>query len=82
MYGSCIWSSGAGAKGGFALLVLLTAGACATNTGQLASWERVRGLRCDQGTVVVKDTVVVTGTDGRRWLLERNRTQCAETATL
>lgn len=81
MDGSCIWGSGAGAKGCVALLVLLTAGACATNTGQLASWERIRELQCDQGTVVVKDTVVVTGTDGRRWSLERKRTQCAQTVT-
>ena len=68
--------SGAGAKGGLLLLVLLTAGACATNSNQLAKWEQTRKLECDQGTVVVKDTVVVTGTDGQRWMLERKRTQC------
>ena len=70
------WGSGAGAKGGLLLLVLLTAGACATNSNQLARWEQTRKLECDQGTVVVKDTVVVTGTDGQRWMLERKRTRC------
>ncbi len=69
--------SGAGAKGGLWLLILLTAGACATNSDQLATWDQLRKLECDRGTVVVKDTVVVTGTDGRRWMLERKRTRCA-----
>ncbi len=59
------------------VLLLLAFGGCAKNTDQLAHWERVSRPDCQYGTVQVQDTVVVTGGDGKRWMLERMRLQCA-----
>jgi hypothetical protein len=58
------------------VLLVLAVGGCAKNTDQSAYWERVSRLDCQHGTMQVQDTVVVTGADGKRWMLERRRHQC------
>lgn len=58
-------------------LLLLAIGGCAKNIGQLAHWDRASRLDCQYGTTQVQDTVVVTGADGKRWMLERTRVLCA-----
>ncbi len=63
--------------GAVSVLILMAAGGCAKNTGQLAHWERAGRLDCQHGTMEVQDTVVVTGADGKRWMLERKRLQCS-----
>lgn len=63
--------------GAVSVLLLLAIGGCAKNTAQLAHWERAGRLDCQYGTTEVQDTVVVTGADGRRWMLERTRVLCA-----
>lgn len=63
--------------GAVLLLLFLAIGGCAKNTDQLAHWERASRLDCQYGTREVQDTVVVTGADGKRWMLERTRVQCA-----
>ncbi|UCF41863.1 MAG: hypothetical protein JSW43_05950 [Gemmatimonadota bacterium] len=59
------------------VLLLLAVGGCAKNTDQFTRWDRVSRLDCQFGTMQVQDTVVVTGADGKRWMLERTRLQCA-----
>ena len=63
--------------GAVMVLLLLAASGCAKNTNQVAHWERASRLDCQYGTTQVQDTVVVTGADGKRWMLERTRLQCA-----
>ncbi len=67
--------------GAVLVLLPLAFGGCAKNTNQLAHWERVSRLDCQHGTMQVQDTVVVTGADGKRWMLERTRLQCAAAPT-
>lgn len=67
--------------GAVLVLLPLAFGGCAKNTDQLAHWERVGRLDCQHGTMQVQDTVVVTGADGKRWMLERTRLQCAAAPT-
>lgn len=69
----------AAAGAGLALMAGFATG-CASKGTQVAYWDRVSRLDCQYGTEVVMDTVVVTGSDGNRWALERRRTRCSVVA--
>jgi hypothetical protein len=65
--------------GGVCLTLVGAAAGCATG-GQSGPWERRAQLDCPNGTVAVTDTVIVTGVDGNRALLERRQFECARPA--
>jgi hypothetical protein len=61
---------------GMCLTASSGAAGCAAGA-QATPWDRRTQLDCPSGTVVVTDTVIVTGSDGTRTALERHRTECA-----
>ena len=67
------------AAGGIVLLVGLATG-CAAKRDPFAYGQQLSRMNCPNGAVTVMDTVIVTGANGRREGLERQRAQCAPVA--
>jgi hypothetical protein len=67
------------ATGGFILLAGLATG-CAAKRDQFAYGQQLSRMQCPNGAVTVMDTVIVTGANGQRQMLERQRAQCAPIA--
>lgn len=68
------------AAGGIVLLAGLATG-CAANRDQFAYGQQLSRMNCPNGAVTVMDTVIVTGANGQRQALQRQRAQCAPVAT-
>ena len=67
------------AAGGIVLLAGLATG-CAAKRQQFAYGQQFSRMNCPNGAVTVMDTVIVTGANGQRQGLERQRAQCAPVA--
>ncbi len=63
------------AAGGVVLLAGLVTG-CAAKRDQFAYGQQLSRMNCPNGAVTVMDTVIVTGANGQRQALQRQRTQC------
>ena len=67
------------AAGGIVLLAGLATG-CAAKRQQFAYGQQLSRMNCPNGAVTVMDTVIVTGANGQRQGLERQRALCAPVA--
>ena len=67
------------AAGGVVLLAGLATG-CAAKRDQFAYGRQLSRMNCPNGTVTVLDTVIVTGANGQRQMLQRRRARCAPVA--
>lgn len=63
------------AAGAIVLLAGLATG-CAAKRDQFAYGQQLSRMNCPNGAVTVMDTVIVTGVNGQRQMLERQRAQC------
>ncbi len=76
MYPRCGWAVRDCTRGAIALIVVAGVVGCAGTAHKLAGQQRVPKPVCAGQSVVVKDTIIVTGVGGRRAMLERKKRVC------